>query len=86
MSDIVKLLEAARKAEDLLNNDLLNDVFENLRLAYQMEWETTQPAEVQQRELIWAKVKALVDIEDELKTTLNNRILEKSDFLGEEDE
>lgn len=59
--------ETARKAQSLVNDPLVAEIFASLEGRYITEWRHTPPADVQKREAAHAAIRALDDFRSRLK-------------------
>jgi hypothetical protein len=63
--------EIARRAQALVNDQLVQDIFTTLEGRYIHEWRNTPPQDVQKREAAHAAIRALDDFRARLKALAN---------------
>lgn len=68
----------ALSAVSVLNNDVFNDVFVELKTSYITRWENTPEEDTKQREMLYNRVKAIQEVKREFIKLLNaKRIIDK---------
>ena len=68
----------AINAESILNNDVFNDIFGELKSSYLSQWENSPEKDTESREMLYNRVKAIQEIKREFVKLLNaKRILDK---------
>lgn len=72
----------ATLAEELLNNQLLQTIFEEMKQKYISEWESTSLTDSELREQVWAKYQAMTEFETYLHSKINDMKLKT--FFEEE--
>jgi len=74
------------RAQELLNNSLLNEAFAAIEERYLSEWRSSTAADLEAREAAWRALKTLDGIKDLLKWHITNGKLAASDLerLSEE--
>jgi hypothetical protein len=60
--------ELARRAQQLLDDAVVQEIFASLEGRYVTEWRHTSPADVQKRETAHASIRALDDFRSRLKS------------------
>lgn len=63
--------EKARKAQALLDDPLVIQIFADLEAQYTLGWRNTQPADLQKREAAYAATRALEDFKGKLHSLAN---------------
>lgn len=61
----------AESAESILNNDVFNSVWDEMRLAYIQRWETSVDGDKENRELFYNRLKALQEVKREFVRLVN---------------
>jgi len=63
--------DAAKRARQLLDDPVVQDVFARLEARYVQNWKNTPPEAPQKREVFYAAVKALEDVKQTLNSLVN---------------
>jgi hypothetical protein len=63
--------DIARRAKQLLDDEVIQQAFASLEGRYINEWRNTPPADVQKREAAYAAIRALDDIKTRLGSMAN---------------
>ncbi len=87
--DEVKLGQAQHRgvrAEELLNNSLLQETFQYLEMEYLKAWRSTKVRETDSREKLWQAIQILGIIQEHLKLHVTNGRVAAADLrrLSEE--
>lgn len=72
--------QRGRAAEDLLENPLLVEAFDNLEAAYLAEWRASKPLELEERERLWLAVQVLGEVRQHLRVIVENGVIAKRDL------
>lgn len=87
--DEIKLGQAQHRgirAEELLNNSLLQEAFQYLEAEYLKAWRTTKVRETESREKLWQAIQILGIIQEHIKGHVTNGRIAAADLrrLSEE--
>lgn len=63
--------EIARRAQQLIDDPVVTEIFASLEGRYITEWRNTPPADVQKREAAHAAIRALDDVKTKLSSMAN---------------
>jgi hypothetical protein len=63
--------EKARRAKEIMEDDVFLSVFSDLEEKYTADWRNSQPADTQKRETAWSAIRALGDIKGKLHSVAN---------------
>lgn len=63
--------EKARRAKDIMEDEVFLSIFSDLEAKYISDWRNTQPADIQKRETAFAAIRALGDISGKLHSIAN---------------
>lgn len=61
----------AESAQSILNNDVFNDVWDEMRSTYVTRWESSIDEDKENRELIYNRLKALQEVKREFVRLVN---------------
>jgi len=76
--DKSEIRRRAISAESILNNDVFNEIFGELKTSYLSQWESSNEKDTESREMLYNRVKAIQEIKREFVKLLNaKRILDK---------
>ena len=63
--------EKARKAKEILEDNVFQAILADLEAKYISDWRNTQPTDLQKREAAYAAMRALEDIKGKLNSVAN---------------
>lgn len=63
----VRIVQRAEEANRLLNGEVCAEVFDACRELFRREWEDSDPEDAARRELCWAKVQGLNEVQRQLR-------------------
>ena len=76
--DKSEIRRRAISAESILNNEVFNEIFGELKTSYLSQWESSNEKDTESREMLYNRVKAIQEIKREFVKLLNaKRILDK---------
>jgi hypothetical protein len=64
--------ERGRRAEEALQNEILQETFDALRKNYLTAWTVTDVADSEGRENLWRCIQILTDVENHIRTVARN--------------
>ena len=65
-------IQRAQHAQRLLDDELLNEAFEAIRLTYLQEWENSPVRDVEGREKLWTMLKLLDRVKGHLQSVIDD--------------
>lgn len=74
--------DLSRRAKQLLDDEVIQQVFASLEGRYMNEWRNTSPADIQKREAAHAAVRALDDLKTKLSSLANAPKVEAHNARG----
>ena len=78
MSDTSKVLADASRAKALLEDEMLQRIYEGLKATYYQQWFFTLPEEHAKRERFWQAMHILQIVQDHLRTFVEDGKTEKA--------
>lgn len=63
--------EKARRAKEIMEDEVFLSVFSDLEEKYIADWRSSQPADIQKRETAWSAIRVLGDIIGKLHSVAN---------------
>ncbi len=63
--------EKARRAKEIMEDDVFLGIFSDLEAKYISDWRNTQPADLQKREAAYAAIRVMEDIKGKLHSVAN---------------